>query len=507
MSQIGTLVQTSQSPPAVTNPYSTANAFMVGFSDWGPSGVSGVNTPATSLSSAATLLGAPTLAGVNSARSSTNATLFDACDAYFREGGSQAYVSRVLGPSPVNATLALAPSAAITLTAQYPGVGGNQIFAAVNNQTTYVIITLTDAAGNVLATSPQCTTLAQVVSWAATTGIVTATSSGSTLPSTVAATALSGGTDDRTHATLASWTTAINAFGASLGPGQIMAPGQTNTILSGIWTALLTHGQANNRVAILDETDDAAVSTVQSDITTSAIPSGLQGYGGVWAGNRNIPGVTSGTTRSVPPSAVIAALCARVDQTGNPNLPPAGQKFALQYATSPTSYVSGSLDTYSLADLETLNSSGVNGFQNRFTLSENYGFVTLVPPTSDGIYWQFNHARLRMAIVADLQVASEPFYASQADGQGADITEFNTALQGVLMKYFTAGALYGAQPTDAFTVNTGPSVNTPALLQAGQLSAQLSARFSPGIQLVVTVLNAVAITQTLTQLANPAQGQ
>jgi len=507
MSQLGTQILTGETPPATTNTNSTANAFFVGVADWGPSGATGVNTSVNTLAQAAAVIGGPTGSGVQAARSATNATLYDALDTYFREGGGTAYISRVLGAgSNAAATIALAPSAALTLTAQYQGVGGNGIFVSVVNGGSTATITLADVNGNVLAVSPVCTTLAQLVSWAATTGLVTAVSSGSTLPSTASATAMSGGSNGTTP-TITQWTTAINSFGSNLGPGQILAPGQTNTSLAGIWSALTTHASANNRWAICDETDGASVATVQSDISTAALPTSLQQYGECWAGNRLIPGIVPGTTRSVPPSAVIAGLCARVDNTGNPNLPHAGQNFALSYATQPATIVSGSTDTYSLTDLGTLNSTGVNGFQTVGGVPQAYGLASMELPGSDAIYWQANHGRMRMALVAALQAAAQPFVFSQADGQGSDITEFNSALQGALMPFYTAGALYGANATDAFSVNTGPSVNTPTLLAAGQLSAQIAVRLSPGIQLVVVMLNAVPITQQLVQTASPAQNQ
>lgn len=508
MSQLGTQVITSETPPAVQNSSNTANAFFVGVADWGPSGASGVNTPVSSMAQAAAVIGAPSgSTSYGAGRSATNANLYDALDAFFGEGGSTAYISPVLAPSGrTSATIALAPSAALTLTAQYPGVGGNGIKVAVQNNTTTYTITLSDTNGNVLTTSPALATVAAGVTWAATTGLVTAVSSGSTLPSTATATAMSGGANGTTP-TITEWTAAINAFGANLGPGQILAPGQTNTTLSGIWSALALHASQNNRVAICDETDGASISTITSDVSGAAIASALQGYMGIWAGSRLIPGIVGGTSRTVPPSPIIAALCARVDQTGNPNLPPAGASFPLQYARNTATIVSGTQDTYSAADLGTLNSIGVNGFQAISNIPQNYGFATLVPPTSDLIYWQFNHARLRMALVSQSQFVTAPFFASQADGQGSTATRLNQALSAMFGAFYDQGALYGQNKTDAFTVNTGPSVNTALSLSQGTLAAQCSAEMSPGIQLVLTYINAVPITRTLLQTANPAQNQ
>lgn len=505
MAQIGVQVLTQELPPAVVNQNSTATAFMVGVADWGSS-----TTPVQvqSLAAAAAAIGTPSGTGnPYSGRSSTNATLFDSLDVFFREGGATAYISRALGTGSASASIALAPSAALTFTAQYAGVGGNGIFvAATNNSTTYTI-TLSDSAGNVLATSPALSTLAAGVAWAATTGLVTAASSGSTLPSTAAATAMSGGLNGST-VTVNQLTTALTNLGPSLGPGQVLAPGFTNTSFSGIWSALASHAVNNNRVALCDMDDNTTAAAAVTAIGTFGTGANA-GYTGFWSGNLNIPGSTlaPGTTRSVPPSPVVAALCARVDNTGNPNQAAAGQNYSLSYVLGSTSLVSSPLSTYSLTDLATLNGAGINGFQNRNGLFENYGFVAAVPQTTDAIYFQLSHARLRMALVYQAQFVGEPYVFAQIDGQGSTISAFNGAISQMLLTFYNVGALYGVTAADAFTVNTGPAINTPSSLAAGNLLAQVAFRPSPFAQFVQLTLNAVPITQALQQPANPAQGQ
>jgi hypothetical protein len=490
MSTVGVQVSVTEVPGATSNLRNTANAFVVGLGDWGAA--SGVNTPvaATSISQVASTIGP---------RSGTNATLYDSLDAFFREGGSTAYIGRVVGPSPVNASGTFAPSTAVTFTAIYPGNYGNAIQVTIQNNTTNVVITLTDTFGNTLATSPQLTTLAAVVSWAATTGYVTATTTGSTLPSTVAATALTGGTDNRGSATLTSWTNALNNFSATLGPGQVFAPGESDWgtgPLVGITAALGQHALNNNRVAIVDLPDNTTASALITDIgsTYNNVGSGPIGF---WAGNLTIPGVVGGTTRTIPPSPVIAALCARGDAGGNPNTAAAGVNFPLQYVTGPASIVSGNGATYGESDLNTLNSAGINTFAVRSGQLFNYGFVSSLLSTTDGIRWQFNHDRMLMALQSDAQALGEPFVFSQLDGQGGDQLAFNTALSARLLSYYRLGALFGDTATDAFAVNTGSSVNTPTTLQAGQLNANVAVRLSPFAQLVSIVLNAVPITQSV----------
>lgn len=502
MAQVGVFAQATETPPSTTTTFSTANGFAAGFTDWGPVGQA---VPVTSQGNAATQLGTPSGSGnPYSSRTATDATVFDAADTVFNEDGiaqPTLYVSRVVGPSPVNASKVLqdgSSQTSLTITAQYPGVGGNGILvASTNNSTTYTL-TLTDTAGNTLAASPALSTLAAGVAWAATTGLVTAVAGGGTLPATHSASALTGGTDDRVDATITNWQTAYTAFLPTLGPGQVFAPGQTNTGLNGIWSALGAHAQANNRVAVCNMRDNQSASTIVADLGsfgTSAVAS----YCGFWAGDRQIPGVVSGTNREVSPDSVIAGLCARVDQAGNPNLAAAGINYPLAYATSPWSMVSGApYDTYSPADLNTLNGAGINTFQRINGNPTNYGFVSSQPLTSDAIYWQFNHARLRMGIVAQAQVLGQPFVFAQLDGQGSKALAFASVLDGQLLgPLWKAGALYGATADKAYAIDVGSDINTPATIAAGQLNAKLTVSFSYFAQNVNILINVVPLTQSV----------
>lgn len=496
---VGVSVLATEVPPAVNSTYNTQNAFLIGFTDWGP-----VGQPirVTSLGNAASQLGTPSGASAPSSfRTATCATVYDAIDALLGEDGvarPTVYVSRVVHGTPTAATIALAPSAALTLTAQYPGVGGNGIYVAVQNNTSTFTVTLSDAAGNTLAQSPALTTLAAAVTWAASTGYVTAVSSGSTLPATAAATAMSGGSDNRASATITDWQAALAAFGSTLGPGQVLAPGQAETSLAGISSALGLHAQNNNRVAIRNMPDNISAAAAVTDIGSFGA-SAIASYVGAWAGNRNLPGITPGISRSVSPDAVIAGLCARADaQTGNPNTAAAGVNFPLAYATAPTSLVSGApSDTYSLADLQTLNAAGINTFQTVDGLPCNYGFVSTEPSTTDGIYWQFSHSRLRMFIVAQAQLIGQPYVFGQIDGQGSLANQFGGALHAMMQTLWAAGALYGQTAQDAFNVDVGSDVNTPATIAAGQLNALITCSFSPFAQNVQILVNVVPITQAV----------
>ncbi len=505
MTQIGVSVVTQEVPPSIFSTNNTGNAFMVGFADWGPQGSVGQVTPTTSLAQAAAIIGPPNGGLIQNSRTSTNATLWDSADAFFREGGSNLYISRVTGPNPTYGSIGLVASVGTgaILTAAYVGPGSSAINVAVaNTASVSYVITLTDPLGNVLATSPTLTqtgsTKADLVTWAATTNLVTAVGSAPSLPQTASAVALTSGLDDHANASVSNWTTSLNSgFGYGLGPGQVFAPAKSNTSLAGIWSALANHAQNNNRIALLDGTDGNTATAAIAEVTTAALPTSLQSYCGIWAGNLLIPGITSGTTRNIAPSPVVAALCARADARGNPNQAAAGTNFPLQYVSGVNTVYTGP----ATGDISTLNSSGVNVFSTQFGILQNYGFVSaLGVPTADAIYWQLSHGRLRMAIVNQALIISQPYVFSQVDGLGQTISAFSGALGGMLLTFFAAGALYGVTASDAFTVDAGPGVNNATSLANGVLSANLAVRMSPFAQLVQIIINAVPITQTLVQV-------
>jgi hypothetical protein len=505
MASIGTVILTQEQPTSVVNSNNSANAFMVGLCDWGPAGASGVQTPVSSLSQAAASIGPPNGGLIQAARTTANATLYDSADVFFREGGANLYISRVLGPNPTRGLLALQDTTggtATTLSALYLGSGSSAINVVINNTGAAYTITLQDGSANVLAVSPSLsntTPKTDLINWAAGTSLVTATTGNANLPKTIVATPLSAGSSDAGNATLTQWSNALNlGFPLGLGPGQVMAPGQTNTSLSGIWSTLGSHAQANNRVALLDATDGNTAIQAISEVTTAALPQAIQGYSGIWAGNLLIPGIVSGTSRIIPPSPVVAALCARADNQGNPNVAAAGTGFPLQYVSGINTAYGGPLT----GDIATLNGNGVNVFSVQLGILQNFGFVSAYgTAASDAIFFQLSHARLRMAIVDRSKVVAQPFQFGEVDGEGHTLAAFTGALQGMLLGFYQTGALYGNTATQAFTVNAGPTVNTPASLLNGNLVAILAVRMSPFAQLVTITINAVPITTNLVQTA------
>src|ERR1700738_1422261 len=132
---VGVVVNTSQVAQPTGAPTQPGTAFFLGLADTGPP----AGTPYVacySITDYTTAFGP---------RSATSATLYDALDVFFREGGRQAYVIRDNNASAVAATLTLNDAGAkptVTVAALTSGVGGNQTYirttAAGGNFTVFV---------------------------------------------------------------------------------------------------------------------------------------------------------------------------------------------------------------------------------------------------------------------------------------------------------------------------------------------------------------------------------
>lgn len=498
MTRIGVVVTTSEIPPATTNSFSTANAFMIGLAD---AGASGTAYRCESITDVTNAIGP---------RSATNSTLWDAADVYFREGGAVLFLSRVVGPTPVDATLTLVDGTAeptVVVSALTPGNFGNTLQVAVLVVSSTYTVNVEDSNGDILeswgpftttgstANAPLLAVTSQYVSFTQSQG------SGHTSKSPVAvsATSLATGTDNRGSATITNWSNALTAFTKAMGPGQVSAPGQTNTGLSGIWSALGSHAISGvNRVAVLDMDDQETASTLVSDLGSFGTSS-VASYCGFWGGQVIVPGPnnTPGVSRTVPASPVISALCARADAAGNPNQAAAGEGFPLNYVSGFTGALGVPL--YDQSDIDTLNVAGINTWNNIFGVLQNYGFTTSVNEETNSIDWQFNHARLRMALVALAEEIGQPFVFDPITQ--LIIKAFSGKLAQVLSNLVTVGAISTIAPdgsTDqGFTIDTGSSVNTAVTMAAGELNANVNYRPTPFAELITINLNAIPTTASL----------
>jgi hypothetical protein len=426
-----------------------------------------------------------------------------AAECFFREGGAKLYTVRAVGVTPVKASASFdgASDATMTVTAKYPGAFYNRYRIDVTVDGGDFTVTVKDnVTGDVLEVSDAFSTVTEAVAWSANSDYITITDDVTASDNPVAATnvALTGGTDDRGTTTQTQYDTALDLFTPDLGPGQVFAPGISTSAMA---TSLSQHAADNNRFALWDlpnSTSKATLLTAASAVTDLADASRLMIIGGY----QKIPALVAGVPRTVPRSGSVAGIIARNDiRFGNPNQAVAGDQgfsigdsvFATDLVYKPTA-----------ADRQDLNEAGVNLGLYYYGAVRNYGFRTAAPKLTFPNHWMAGNVRLDMAIKAECQAEGERFVFSQIDGFGHTAAKFAGVLEAILLRYYQKGALYDNRaaggvggPSTAFTVDTGPGVNTPELVADGVLSAVIQVRRSPMAELVNIKIRVVSTREEL----------
>lgn len=480
MTRPGTQISVRENPPSRTAPTDTSVWFVAGFAEQGPV------TPVlvTTIDEFVSTFG----------DRAAYSYLYDALDVFFREGGNRAYVCRVVGPSPVKAFLNLkndSDADCLKVEAKYYGDYGNALkVQVVAGQAGGTFVLVISTGSTELERSGDLADQAAAIAWSSESEYVNVSAlAGSGDPKVASATSLATGADDHANATDTQWDAALAKFSADLGPGQVSYPGRTTTAAH---TALLTHAQSHNRVALLDAPDTATVGTLTAAADAQRPTTDhLERFGGLFAPWDVVPGLVPASTRTVPPCARVAGQMARLDSAGNsPNVPAAGVAAEALFALEPT-------QTYSDANRETLNDAGVNVSKIIYGGLRTYGYRTLAEADDDKNWLPLSNARLAMAIRAKADAVAENFVFAQIDGRKRKISQFNGELKGMLVPYFDAGSLYGERPEEAFAVDTGPSVNTEETLADGQLRAVILLRMSPFAELVSIELVKTATSEAL----------
>jgi hypothetical protein len=280
---------------------------------------------------------------------------------------------------------------------------------------------------------------------------------------------------------------ALGVLTKDLGPGQMFVPaalGDPATAGSDI----LAHCAANNRIALLGAPSDATAAADLIALAATLSSDENARYGALFAPQVVVPGVASGTTRTVDYPALAAGIMARNDTLYGVNDPAAGvhgiSRFAIDVAA-----------TFTDADREALNDGGVDIVRSVFGQVMTYGYRTLADP--DTGWGLLSNARLNMAITAQCEAVAERYVFAQLDGRGVAINRFGSDLTGVLVPFYESGQLYGASAQEAFYVDVGPGVNPASQLAQGILRAVVAVRMSPFAELVVIEIVKVASDQPL----------
>lgn len=477
MTRPGTVVTLRETPSLISLPTDTGTGFFAGLTDRGPLAARLIR----SISEFVTVFGAR----------QTYSPLYDSVEVFFREGGNRCYVSRVVGPSATYGSKNLLDgSSAISLVATAIGPGAwsanYKVGVATGVGSGTFKIQVFDINNVLLEDSGDLLDVNAAVQWAQANSayITLALGASANDPVVVAAAVLSTGTDDRSNIVDAQWLNALNLFTADLGPGQVCAFGRTSSVGH---QQLIDHAEAKGRVALLDLTDTATVGTLTSDVSTST-----SRFAAPFTPWIVVPGVTAGSTRTVPPSAFVAGNIARNDPQFGPNRPAAGSAGVSRYA------IGVSQPAFTDANRQTLNDNSVNVIRMMFGTARTYGWRSMCDPVTDASWVDFGNGRLFVAVSAQLSAVGENFMFDEIDGQnGETIGSFHSALAGVLLDHYNRGELFGDTADQAFNVDTGPAVNTLATIAANELHAVCAIKMSPMAEYIAIEIVKRQVSETL----------
>jgi hypothetical protein len=426
--------------------------------------------------------------------------LYDACDAAFKKGATDIYVGRVVGPAAVVDShtfndAGAAPSIAVDTLGQFDSAWTASVVVGAVAGTAHVVVK--DSGGTVLTQSPYFAAPTDFANWSQSDDFIRIRALGANVPAAIGDTALAAGADDRASVTDVVKAAALpKLFPKGQGVGQLAYPGATTVAMQ---VSLANFAQDTGRNALLDLPDTSDAPTLEAQADGFRLAAGLERLSETFVlaldGWHVIPGVVGGTTRTVPPSAVTAGLIATSDgRFNNPNVPAA----AANGIASP--YVLRlSRPEWDDATRQALNNKGIASYRTVEDSIRLYGYRTLADMTDpESAAWEsFAAARLRMVIIADLDAVGEDFVFDQVDGRGQKTAEFNGAISGMLQQYWARGALYGDAASDAYSVDVGPTVNTPTTLANNELHAKVGLRVSPFAELVYIEVTKVPITEVL----------
>lgn len=403
-------------------------------------------------------------------REASDAFLYDSLDVYFREGGKNAYVSRLGGPDQATATAELDDDTlpSLNVTATSPGEWADDISLDVETFSGgFSIDVLYD--GALVESSGTLESQGEAVLWSAQSAYVrleAVDGRDNPIEQTVS---LTGGDDDRADITTDEIEAALAVFARDLGPGQVSIPGVPAEVVA---DAVLAHAEVHKRIAKLDPAGGLRDAEDLIAVASALRTTDGHEFGALFWPWDTCPGVSPGTSRTVPPSARNAALFARsLASGGTPGDLAGGENL-------PARYVDGIADpAVSDAVREQLNDAGVNVSRVIRGTVYTFGNRTVANPLTEGNWAQLNQSTVIAAIASRAYEIGGRYVHSKVDGKGIRIGNLEGELTGMMLtEFYTPGDLYGDSPADAFRVI--PAVDIADA--TATLVATIEARVSPG---------------------------
>jgi hypothetical protein len=462
--------------------------FCVGLAERGPTNVASL---VNSLADFTALYGGQTTYGA----------LYDALTTYFQEGGSRAYVARVVGPSATTGTLAgglldgaSSPVPTLNVSASSAGAWSSGVSVRVlagssastfRIQVFYQTLLMEDYTN--LATPQQAVSRVNSRSAfirLADAGSPTAAPANNPVPTGSPGT-LSAGADDRSHVVTQTYLNALTLFEAGFGDGAIAIPGAG----SSVFTGLIAHADAYNRLALLAPERGADKGTL------IGYAAGLDAKrAGLFAPWVQIPDGFGGT-KATSPEAFVAAARSKAHNVAGPWKAAAGEVSKATYVIAPD-------QAFSVSDANDLDSAKVDVIRTVAGSVRLYGWRSLSADLDNWAYLTGADTINDYVVQANNQL--EQYVFGVIDSAGHLLTTIRGTLVGIAEPMAAANGLFAAHDPvtgdlvdPGYAVNTGSTLNSVASLALNQILATVSLRVSPTGATVALSVTKAGVTAAL----------
>jgi hypothetical protein len=421
-------------------------------------------------------------------------------ETFFEEGGTQAYISRVVGADAESGTLVLEDAdedPVLTIDANGAGAWSSDVEVTVTQPTGTTFAVIISYQGDPVYSTGNVTSVAQAAgrinlsSVASRYVTATAVVGATTKPAVLVATNLSAGDDDLAQVDDDSLIDALEVFNDSLGTGAVSIPdAETATRLSvggpvtdydgtlkatqDVSTALIAHANANNRIAILH---GGAADTVANAISKAGELKVLTEteHAAMYFPWVNVPTTIAGVSRLIPPDGYVAAKRAQAHNQGGAHVPAAGLISTARFVTGTAldiNKTSGDqLDDEQVNSIRIIqNSVRIYGARSLSIDTENFRYIT----TQEII----NH------IVVASQRSLEDLVFGVIDGRDTIFSAITSRLIAILAPLREEGALFqafdvnGKKVDSGYTVRCDSYLNPVSQLAGGTVKAKVGVRTS-----------------------------
>lgn len=429
----------------------------------------------------------------------TYGALYDDVAMFFEEGGSRAYVTRVVGPAATTGALAasledraVTPVATLSVAASSPGAWSSSVSVSVLDGAGADTFRIKVFRGGVLVEDfVNLHSPAEAVSkinarstYIRLTNLASATVAPDNNPAVIGPLSLAAGTDDRAAITATHYVNALARFTVDLGDGAVAVPAIGSTVHAG----LIAHANAFNRIALLSAAQAADKATLIGH--AEAADAKRAGLFTPWV---RVPDGFGGT-KPLSPEGFVAAARAKAHQLSGPWRAAAGEVSKSVYVVAPDVVLSE-------ADRTELDDSGVNVIRTIASTVRLYGWKST---SSDVENWGYLiGADTVNRVVVEATKRLEQYVFGVIDSSGHLLTAVHGTLVGIVLPMASAGGLFasfdadGNQVDPGYAVRTDSSINTVENLALNEVLAEVTIRVVPTAALVLLTVTKAAVTAAL----------